>query len=178
MKLFWILVRWGTAAVLVLCVLGLLALYAASRGCTVRNGGFEDGLKGWSAFRITGKELKIEGAVSESERHSGSRSFHISNQEPRRPHIYGTLSQKVWFVLPYHTYTVRFWVKGKDVKLGACEVATHPRWINPQQVPEGTYDWTEVTFTFDTRHRMFVPLRIISEGEGSVWIDDISISGP
>ena len=165
----------------------LLAILAAAlAGCSpqgnnilaekppgLQNGGFEEGAKSWgegglcsnSGMRIT---------VIDTQAHTGKRCLEICNELTRKPNQYVSVCQKIGGVQVGRRYTVRMWIRGKGAAAMCAEWVTNPEWLNANFLPPGTYDWTpyEFDFTADTNP---VPLRLISENTGVVWIDDISV---
>ena len=102
---------------------------------------------------------------------SGRFSLRLRNETPRRPHVYGTLWQRVK-VKPNTTYRLRLWVKAKNAR--HCWFGGGPRWEFRIKIPDGTYDWRLLEATYRTGpHETWFEFRVNVDGvTEALWIDD------
>jgi hypothetical protein len=158
----------------------------------VENGGFEQEFDGWGTgfnesltpFRLVGSsvfwalsdDVNITGAMDSVVRKSGMRSFKIVNRTPKRPHAYRTLSQRIGSLKPDSRYRLSFWVRAENLSPGALKVVTDPEWNYGMAMDPGTYDWREYIVEVRTgAAENGFDIRIVSEGLGTAWFDDITV---
>jgi hypothetical protein len=139
----------------------------------ILNGDFEQGTTGWKGI---GESLphQIKTSIDHSHAHSGKSSLMIENREPRRPEIYATVAQTVPAKFQSR-YQIQLWVKADAAEYGCLQIASSLNWVNMVQLPPGSCDWTNITFEVNTGWHNFIPLCIVSENRGTVWIDDITV---
>jgi len=151
----------------------------------VNNGGFESGLSTpWGTGQhAPGKpvwwtrgDCQATAKVDSQTKRTGKHSLHIVNQSSRAPHVYGTTQQAV-SIEPNQTHQIALWAKARRLASdGAASIAVDKAWqIRPICLPKGSYDWRKFTATF-TLPTATAQLRILSEDEGEVWIDDVTIT--
>ena len=105
--------------------------------------------------------------------HSGDYSLRIANSSPLQPNVYVNVGQTIQ-VEPNTTYTFKVWVKGENAK--NVWFPGGAGWKQRKSFPSGTYDWTEVSFTYTTgAAETSYRLTVLSENIGTVWIDDLSV---
>ncbi len=140
---------------------------------TVRNGDFEQGHSHWY-FSATNK-AKATATVDKRVAHDGKMSIRLTNQTPKTPNVFGTFYQTIHNLKPMTAYQLTFWCKANDVK--HAWVGGGEKWEIRKQLPEGTYDWKQLTFDFATgiNQRDFT-LRFNVDGmTDSLWIDTLDI---
>ena len=132
-----------------------------------------DSLLDWTVNRAGG--VQAEAKVDRTVAHSGNQSLAITNATPKQPHVYINVMQRVP-VKPNTTYHFRAWVKGENVQ--DVWFPGGPGWVHRQKFPEGTFDWTEVTYEYTTgENETSFDFLILSENTiGQVWIDDVSMT--
>ncbi|MDF2921352.1 MAG: hypothetical protein K0R57_266 [Paenibacillaceae bacterium] len=114
--------------------------------------------------------ISLDEAVS----HSGSRSLKIVNQSPKQSNIYLLASQSIP-VKPNTTYEFKVWVKGKNVK--NAWFPGGPGWALRKAMPTGTYDWQEISYTYQTGpSELSFTLMLASENEQTLWLDDLRVT--
>ncbi|MDA1055233.1 MAG: hypothetical protein O3C40_32835 [Planctomycetota bacterium] len=107
---------------------------------------------------------------------SGTASLHIVNLSPRAAHVYGT-TQRPIPVEPGRKYRISLWAKARNLaSRGGVSIVLDTSWkARPIELLPGTYDWTYYTREFDSSADT-LPLRILSEDRGEVWIDELAIA--
>jgi len=157
--------------------IGVILLAAAQFVCgqnVIHNGGFEEGLAPWSFAAVN--NAQATGVIDSTVAHTGKGSFKLTNASPGAPNVYGGLAQTITGLTPNTEYRVSLWAKGKNV--GAAWFPGGPRWDLRQTLPNGTYDWTQVSFAYKTGLReMTFPFRVnIDSVTEALWIDDIEFT--
>jgi hypothetical protein len=139
------------------------------------NASFEDGKPDpWEWF--LGAEAKATGSQDTSEKHGGESSYHVRNESPSEPNVFGALRQVVKNAKPGATYLITAWVKGSGVSLG--NLACGEKWEKRASLPKGDYDWTEVRLEYTTGpNETEFPVVFIVDGiVTDLWIDDVSVA--
>ncbi|MGG1516407.1 S-layer homology domain-containing protein [Paenibacillus oryzisoli] len=124
-------------------------------------------------FTTSGSAL---GSISldEAVTHSGNRSLKIVNQSPKQSNIYLLASQTIP-VKPNTTYEFKVWVKGENVK--NAWFPGGPGWTLRKSMPAGTYDWQEISYTYQTGpSELNFTLMLASENEQTLWLDDLRVT--
>jgi hypothetical protein len=154
----------------------------AHDGAVVPNGGFEevtplnDLPSGW-ALGIT-KNTKAAIRLDHTMAHSGRSSIQITDQSPTQPFIYAVIQSPKISVQPETTYDIRFFARARNTtgcSVGAdMDVGDTCR----ENVPTGTYDWQEITFTVTTQpDQKEMTIHFLADGTtDGLWIDDVSVS--
>ncbi|MGG1516414.1 beta-galactosidase [Paenibacillus oryzisoli] len=105
--------------------------------------------------------------------HSGDYSLRIVNSSPFQSNVYVNVGQTIP-VEPNTTYTFKVWVKGENAK--NVWFPGGAGWKQRKSFPSGTYNWTEVSYTYTTgAAETSYRLTVLSENAGTVWIDDLSV---
>ncbi len=145
----------------------------------VTNGSFEGKAgtvpAGWN-FRISnGAEVKV--VVDDKVASAGKCSLFITNNTPRKAHVYGVLTQ--WVKLTSGVdYVLRLRAKGEG---GSINLAVGNRWGNRLDLRLLSGDWKVYEQTFrlapeDLTAGGNAPVMIISEGLAKgIWIDELTI---
>lgn len=106
---------------------------------------------------------------------NGKTSFFIDNPSPRAPHVYGTMAQRI-DIRPDQRYRLVLWAGARDLASnGAVNIAVDQKWlVRPVALPAGSYPLTLFDGMFSLPGN-FAEVRIISEDQGKVWLDDIRV---
>ncbi|MDH6125156.1 glycosyl hydrolase family 18 protein [Kitasatospora sp. GP82] len=156
-------------AVLVAAALVLVGLLLATPGAQaadvdlIANGGFENGLTGWSCTASSGQ-------VTGTQARSGSSALQATPSGSDNAQC----SQSVT-VTPSSTYTLSAWVQGPYVYLGA----TGTGGADPSTWSSGT-SWNQLTTTFTTGPST-TTVTVYLHGwydQGPYLADDVSLTGP
>ena len=158
--------------------LALLVTSCASAGNLARNGGFEEGMTGWTWDE--GDKANATCELVSDVVHSGNRAIRITNKSKYAPHIYKRLYQGV-SVKPNTRYRLTAWGKGKGMGWHGPGIRcyTSGDWSRMKRFPAGStgdrdYDWKELVYEFTTDDKTGWGLMIIAEDIiGEFWVDDI-----
>lgn len=103
--------------------------------------------------------------------HSGRFSLRLRNETPLKPHVYGTLWQRVK-VKPNTAYKLRLWVKAKNAR--HCWFGGGRRWEFRIKIPDGTYSWRLLEGTYKTGpDETWFEFRVnVDDVTEALWIDD------
>jgi hypothetical protein len=162
----------------------------------VKNGGFEQGTQHWGTGYLedrlrnglsplppgfpylTSGVVVSHGEVDTNVHHgkSGTASFRIQHESPRKDHHWGTICQRVTGLTPHTNYVVRVSVKSKATVPDAVFVTADLTWGKNKTLPEGTYNWRQVEMVFNTEDRDYVELRFVAVAPALIWIDDVWLS--
>lgn len=171
--------NWCKTFILLLLTLNFSLVAQTTQTNLIVNGGFEDGLAGWSAF-WTRQPNSGECSLEKSNPHSGSaciKIVHTGEQDwglnySRRINVkYGD-----WF-------EIEGWLKiegeGDAVLCVAMydEVGNAIDWSYGATQIRNSPQWTHLKnkfFVFQKNARYIIP-RIIGSGKATIWIDDISL---
>lgn len=165
----------------------------------LKNGGFEEGFTHWGtgyyetddpftrgtlgvfwASRI-GSQVQVmdiadvRGDIDSQVRHSGSKSFRITNNAAFVAQLYGSMSQRVTGLLKNTDYVASCWLKTDRAGTRAFEITVDLAWAKRKAIDAGTYDWREFSFVFNTGDYSWMDYRILSEDAGTVWVDDMAL---
>lgn len=113
-----------------------------------------------------------EAYIDQEQAFSGSGALKIVNRTPKTDHVFLAIRQHV-AVKPNTTYQVTLQVKALDAT--RIIVVLNPAWTARKLLPEGTYNWQQLSFTINTdSSTTSFPFTILSDGlTEAVWIDDI-----
>ncbi|MEX1232293.1 MAG: hypothetical protein WEB58_18755 [Planctomycetaceae bacterium] len=150
----------------------------------VTNGGFEQGLSTpWGTgqhFHATtvwwnGSNCLASAEIDSEQTRSGKGAVHIVNRSRRAPNVYGT-TQQAFPTRPGGKYRVTIWARASHLASpGGASVIVDEAWsLRPIQLPAGTYGWTKFQGDFTSTDGQ-TQVRLLSEDQGEVWIDDISV---
>ena len=163
-----------------LLVLGLLAGEAVAAG--VANGGFEEGLEGWSG----GATMALDETVA----HGGARSVRLAVEDPIRDEVYvrqnvpvtgGALYEASCFA---RTEDVRE-APGKMPSVGAGLIVewadADGKWLTSGEYAcglWGTTNWTRVSCEHleAPEGAFFAIVHLALRGTGTAWFDDVSLA--
>jgi len=141
----------------------------------ILNGGFEE-QKIWESFiALKGANIKI--GQTDKEAHTGECSAILENHEEKRPNVYGAIYQRIP-CKPNTAYILSYWVKSKDVKGNPAFLTCDSKWNDRTYIPhqvDGSMDWTQADCKFKTGAADFFNMVFVSEGVGTIWLDDIEI---
>ncbi len=156
------------------CVLGLCASAQVGQSGIAEgpftNGGFEEGLAGWTWMISQGADAtcNIDRGVS----HGGQNSIRITNKTPKKAHTYGVLRRRITGLKPNTNYRIYAWFKG--VNVGDGKIGGGPGWEYVESYPKGSYDWTLVTMDVATRDAdNFEFIITCGDVTGELWVDDL-----
>jgi hypothetical protein len=165
----------------------------------LNNGGFEDQFRHWGSGYVEtewfngsmtpfwasyiGKPrssrealvANVRGDLVSDIKRSGSYSLRIVNNQESKPHLYGTISQRVTGLEKNADYIARFWVKADRAAQGTLALTTDLGWVHRTSIPSGTYDWIQIEHKFKTEELTYIDFRFVSDQPGTVWIDDIRL---
>lgn len=113
-----------------------------------------------------------EAYIDQEEAFAGSGSLKIVNRTPKTSNVFLAIRQNV-AVKPSTTYQVNLQVKAQEA--ARISAVLNSDWTARKALPEGTYDWQQVSFTITTDSSTTTfPFTILSDGlTEAVWIDDI-----
>lgn len=133
----------------------------------------EEAMPGWTPSGSGGVLATSE--LDTMVHYSGETSLLLKNTSPYSANVYYNLSQS-FTVKPNTNYQIKAWVKGDQVKNAWIGGGTG--WTHRYALPEGTYDWQEVTYDFTTGNgESSFQFLILSENiTDGLWIDDISFT--
>jgi hypothetical protein len=116
-----------------------------------------------------------EAYIDQTVAHSGSASLKIVNRTPVTPNVFMAFKQFVP-VKASTQYQVSLWVKGLNVsRVGIMQDTS---WSLRKTLPNGSYDWQQISFTITTDAEMTsFPFIILSDGlTDGLWIDDLTMT--
>jgi len=130
---------------------------------------------GWTNYTDGDADVTI--TADQSTEHSGAASIKINNATPRAGNVYGGVVQTVP-VTAGTTYEFSAWVKGDSLPgATSAQLVLSPDWNTRQSLPNGTYDWQQVTWEYTTLStQTTMNYRLILQDTGTVWLDDLSIT--
>ncbi|BBI31589.1 S-layer homology domain-containing protein [Cohnella abietis] len=133
----------------------------------------KDSFSDWNIYLSGG--VQASAVLDRTVSHSGQASVRMNRQSPISPNVFMNISQTV-AVKPNTHYEMKAWVKGEAVTntwfMGG------PGWVLRKSFPEGTYDWTEVTYSYTTgaNETEFTFIILTDDAIGNAWFDDISMT--
>ena len=135
----------------------------------VANPGFEEGLSGWA---LQNHAAAASAVIDETVSHSGKRSLRLTNASPPQPNVYYRASQTL-ATQPFTTYRISCWVKGEDS--GTVFIGGGLGWKLRKALPEGTFDWQEVSVEWSTGANAedFELILLTQSPTKACWIDDV-----
>lgn len=162
---------------------GKTARFAPEAAAVFANPGFEeargDRAAGWTFHDRPGEVSFIDREV----KHSGEASLRLDAEAAGRvdEHAHARAMQAV-AVKPYRGYRARVWLKAEGVgPAGAMRLQVYGGQDGPNlvavSVREETFDWREVSVTFNSQGFEQVRLYVGTWGarRGRFWIDDVSL---
>ncbi|MGA1835410.1 glycosyl hydrolase [Herbiconiux sp. 11R-BC] len=160
------------AALIAAALLTLAGATAVSAGVDQSNT-----LTSWSQFATGGTDVTV--TADASIHHSGSTAAKIVSTTPQANNAYGGIVQSIP-VQPSTAYVFAVWVRGAAVASSStAQVVLSPDWATRRSFPSGTYDWTQVTWTYTTTSsQSTLDYRFLLQNVGTVWLDDLSITAP
>lgn len=164
--------------------------YSMDKENLIKNGGFEEDLEYWGNGMLEIQKFhgglhrfwvqpgaNIRYKIDSDVKKSGLKSLKIISNQPLTPYMYGTACQAITGLIKNTKYMASFWVKAELANEKTLRVTMDfVEWSSNKELEEGTYDWREFRFIFDTKDSNYIEFRILSEEPGTVWIDDISIN--
>jgi len=154
----------------------------ADEAVPVPNGDFERVASGTNAPEgwTIGIAPKTQAAicVDETVAHGGRRSIKITDRSPTQPFVYAVIHSPRLTVQPETTYDVRFFAKARSTSGCSVGADLDVGDVVRENLPAGTYDWQEVTFTVTTLpDQTEMTLHFLADGlTEALWIDDVSVS--
>ena len=147
----------------------------------LRNGHFELGLAEYWLPWNTANCVADAVIDRQSQPSGGNACLRIEHRSPPSSESYGQLVQQ--FPAPLgQRFRITLQCKGNRVSAGGFRVVINENRKAPAIVlPQGSYDWQELTGEFELpsaegdRAVSEIQLRIVSSAPGTVWIDDIQI---
>lgn len=131
---------------------------------------------GWTQRIRTGTDATFVADTNTAT--DGGTSLRIDNATPRGPNLYAELFQDVP-VTPETTYQLSASVRGENLPDAAAVLITSNDWVQRIPLPQGTYNWQEITWELTTDPGETVhSWRMLLEDVGSVWIDDVTMTAP
>lgn len=140
---------------------------------TLLNGNFEQGNTHWH-FSAANKAIATA-IIDKQLAHDGKMSIRFENQTPKTPNAFGTFYQTLNNLKPMTAYQLTFWAKADQVK--HAWIGGGKKWDVRKYLPEGTYDWQELTLRFDTGlDQTQFTLRLNLDGlTKNLWLDSLKL---
>ena len=122
----------------------------------------------WSGYNARGAaNAKFE--YTKEEAHSGDWSYKFVFDQDMKDNQYITIEQTLK-VKPNTKYRFGVWAKAKSAKNGTISMQD---WGGRVEIPEGTYDWTEISSTYTTGDTNTAVFRfIIGDRTEALYLDD------
>lgn len=153
-----------------------LAVYANGTQVAVPNSGFEqvgrDNLPASWHWDIS-RNARAGCALDQESAHSGKRSVRLFNRSKSAPNVYGRLWCEVP-VKPATRYRLSVWVKAQEAGGGLHFTDWRSYKLG---VPSGTYDWRQITTSFETKEDqdvLAIGFNVVNVTD-AVWLDDVSL---
>jgi len=143
----------------------------------LENGGFEVAADGAPTGWNYGCSNDCQGrlAIDTDVKCEGGQSVRLESDSAHQSHRFCGLSQTLSPLLPDTDYRLTFRVKGEGV--GVCWCGGGPGWRNRIGLPQGTFDWREVSFEFNPGEAESFEFRInVDSVTQALWIDDARLS--
>ncbi|XHR29809.1 MAG: beta-galactosidase [Chthoniobacteraceae bacterium] len=141
---------------------------AQVEGSLLQNGGFEEGLQGWTWK--PGTQAASAQVMSQAGLDGGTVIQIVVPASTSEPAV-ASLTQTVSLLSKGTAYRVTAWVKGRNAGSGALEA-------DGQKVPlpKGTFDWTQVetTFTANAQGNAEVSLRVFEKTD-ELWLNRVTL---
>ncbi len=177
--------------VIAIVALAYFAMPAAAEANIVSNPGFESGTTAPLNWRLMTKDGNVPAwddsnvpAWDSTVFHTGSRSIKISIPGTTSGYS-GKAESDFMYVEPGQNYTFSAWVKTQDTGgnppiVTVVEADANTNWLRSTRLTfgTGTNDWSQQVIDFQTGPDtaiLYVTAKI-SNGYGTFWVDDISIS--
>lgn len=125
----------------------------------------------WSSYTSGGAAAAFSDDTSVA--HSGQASLKVTDGSGLAPNVYATIAQS-FATKPNTTYEFHAWVKSAGTQNTVFTVTAN--WVEQTKVPDGAYDWQEITFqhtTSATETSLSFRL-IVQDVTTAFWLDDVS----